>query len=76
MNTVEKHPRRMAIGHKGGGMGGGGSGGDSNPGGGGAVSETRPHNTKSAGAVALPVPMTSILTLVFTSAIVLSAFSF
>lgn len=76
VNTVENHPRRMAIGHKGGSMGGGGSGGGSSAGGGGAASETRPHKTTSAGAVALPVPMTSILTLVFTSAIVLSAFSF
>lgn len=73
---MENHPRRMAIGHKGGSMGGGGSGGGSSAGGGGAASETRPHKTTSAGAVALPVPMTSILTLVFTSAIVLSAFSF
>lgn len=42
-------------------------------GGGGGAANTRPHSTKNAGAVALPAPVTSILALVFSSAILLSA---
>ncbi|XP_062192413.1 uncharacterized protein LOC133895904 [Phragmites australis] len=66
-----KHPRRMAIGHRGGSVGGGGTSV-----GGGGGSAARPHNTKN-GAAALLVPATtSFLTLAFTCGVVLSAFSF
>ncbi|KAI4970948.1 uncharacterized protein LOC123409982 [Hordeum vulgare subsp. vulgare] len=54
----------------GGGPGGGASGGGRNTGGG-AVN-TRPHNTKNGGAVALPDPVTSVLALVFSTTILLS----
>ncbi|XP_062195011.1 uncharacterized protein LOC133898358 [Phragmites australis] len=74
VSVVEtKRPRRMAIGHKGGSVGGGGTSAATGGGGGAAA---RPHNTKN-GAAALPVPATtSLLTLAFTCAVVLSAFGF
>ncbi|VAI78825.1 uncharacterized protein LOC119330752 [Triticum dicoccoides] len=58
----------------GGGPGGGASGGGRNTGGGAA--NTRPHNTKNGGAVALPEPVTSVLALVFSTTILLSVLSF
>uniref|UniRef100_A0ACD6AHA4 Uncharacterized protein n=1 Tax=Avena sativa TaxID=4498 RepID=A0ACD6AHA4_AVESA len=54
--------------------GGGASGGGRNTGGGAA--NTRPHNSKNGGAVALPAPVTSGLALVFTTTILLAVFSF
>lgn len=60
----------MGGGGPGGGAGGGGGGGRNT---GGGAANTRPHSTKNAGAVALPAPVTSILALVFSSAILLSA---
>lgn len=58
----------------GGGPGGGAGGGGRNTGGGAA--NTRPHNTKNGGAVALPALVTSVLALVFTTVILLSALGF
>ncbi|CAM0910255.1 unnamed protein product [Alopecurus aequalis] len=63
-------PRK--LGHMaGGGPGGGASGGGRNTGGGAA--NTRPHSTKNGGAVALPVTVTSVLALVYTTTILLAA---
>ncbi|KAI4970953.1 hypothetical protein ZWY2020_001867 [Hordeum vulgare] len=67
-------PRK--LGHMGGGPGGGASGGGRHTGTGGGAANTRPHNTKNGGAVALPALVTSVLALVFTTAILLSALSF
>ncbi|KAL6638746.1 hypothetical protein ACP70R_023605 [Stipagrostis hirtigluma subsp. patula] len=74
--TVEmKHPRRMVIGHKGGGVGGGGGAGAGARSMGGGGSVTRPHSGKN-GAAALPVPAASVLALAFASAVALSAINF
>nr|ACG35967.1 retrotransposon protein SINE subclass [Zea mays] len=81
VTTVElKHHRRITSGHKGGSAGGGagagaagaGTGGH-NVGGGGAV--TRPHSSKN-GAAALPVPVSSVLTLALACGVVLSVMSY
>ncbi|XBJ07345.1 hypothetical protein VPH35_012889 [Triticum aestivum] len=64
-------PRK--VGHATGGSGGGSSGGGRSGGGG---TDTRPHNSKNGGAMALPAPATSVLALVFTTTVLLSALSF
>ncbi|KAE8777089.1 transcription factor SOX-4-like [Hordeum vulgare] len=66
-------PRK--VGHAAGGSGGGGISGAGGRSGGGAT-DSRPHNSKNSGAMALPAPATSVLALVFTTAILLSALSF
>ncbi|KAE8777090.1 hypothetical protein D1007_50197 [Hordeum vulgare] len=53
---------------------GAGSGGGRNTGGG--ATDTRPHNSKNGGAVALPAAATSALALIFTTTVLLSAHSF
>ncbi|XP_037450060.1 uncharacterized protein LOC119320015 [Triticum dicoccoides] len=64
-------PRK--VGHATGGSGGGSSGAGRSGGGG---TDTRPHNSKNGGAMALPAPATSLLALVLTATILLSAHSF